>query len=170
VQFAYTLPYSGDTHTLTQRIPAALAQLSVAVQKVGQTKVSSAQLSSQREMTAEGQPYIVGQGPPLPAGTDITFVLSGLPHAPTWPRNAAVALAMIVLASGAFAALRGKTGGATERRRLEGERERLFAELTALEAAHRAAAIAPRAYASRRREIVAALEGVYAALDETAAA
>jgi hypothetical protein len=170
VQFAYLLPYSGDSGTITQRIPAALAQLAVVVQKVGETRLSSAQVSEQRNVEAQGQTYILGQGPPLPAGSDISLALTGLPHPPVWPRNVAVALAIVVLVTGAYGAIRGKSGAAIERRRLEAERERLFSDLTALEESHRSGTIAPRVYASRRREIVAALEAIYAALDETAAA
>ena len=170
VQFAYTLPCSSGSCTLTQRIPAALAELAVVVQKTGDMKLTSAQVSQQREMTAEGQTYILGQGPPLAAGSDITFVLSGLPHPPTWPRNVAVTLAMLVLAAGVYGAVRGKHGAGLERRRLEAQRERLFAELTALEQSHRDGAVPLRAYEARRREIIGALEGIYAALDDTAAA
>jgi hypothetical protein len=170
VQFAYLLPYSGDSGRIVQRIPAALAQLAVVVQKVGAVKLSSPQISEQRDVTAQGETYILGQGPPLPAGTEISLALSGLPHPPVWPRNVAVALAIIVLVTGGYGAFRGKNGAAAERRRLEAERERFFADLAALEESHRNGAVQPRAYAARRREIVAALERIYAALDETAAA
>lgn len=170
VQFAYVLPYSDATQTITQRIPAALAQLAVVVQKAGEMRLESPQVSQQRDVTAEGQTYILGQGPPLPAGTDLTFVLSGLPHTELWPRNIALGLAFLVLAGGMFAAFRGPASPAGERQRLESERERLFAELTALEESHRADRVPAHAYASRRRAIVAALESVYAALDQTAAA
>ena len=46
---------------------------------------------------------------------------------------------------------------------------RLFADLTDLEDQHRTGAIDPERFAQRRRELVAALERVYAALDEEAA-
>lgn len=165
VQFAYTLPFSRETRTITQRIPAALAQLAVVVQKAGDMRLSSPHVSQQREVTAEGQTYILGQGPPLPAGSDITFTLSGLPQAPTWPRNVAVGLAIVVLLAGGYGAVRGRSGAGVERRRLEAERERLFAQLTALEDSHRKGTVDQQAYASRRREIIATLERVYAALD-----
>jgi hypothetical protein len=106
----------------------------------------------------------------VPANTDVSLVISGLPHRADWPRNVAVGLALVVLASGAYGAVRGRGGAGQERRRLEAERERLFGELTALEESHRADRIGSAVYASRRREIVAALERVYAALDETAVA
>jgi hypothetical protein len=170
VQFAYTVPYGDATQSITQRIPAALAQLAVVVQKSASMRLESPQVSQQREVTAQGQTYILGQGPPLPAGTDVTFVLSGLPHPSTWPRDVALALAVLILGGGAYTAVGSRGNPATERTRLESERERLFAELAALEESHSAGRIPARPYASRRREIVRALEGIYAALDETAAA
>ena len=172
VQFAYSLPYSGGSATVVQRLPAALAQLSVVAQKVGDLRLSSPQVSQQRDMTAEGEIYILGQGPPLAAGSDLTFSFSGLPHAPLWPRNVALSLAGLILLAGAYAAVRGRQskGASIERQRLEAERERLFAELAALDAAQAAAAAPQPGYAERRRVLVTALERVYAALDEAVAA
>jgi len=172
VQFAYRMPYSGDSAAITQRLPAAIARLSVVAQKVGEMRLSSPQIAQQREMSAEGQTYMLGQGPPLPAGSDVTFVFSGLPHRPLWPRNVALGLACFILAIGAWAAVRGRSASAVsaERQRLEAERERLFAQLTGLEQAHRTGAVDAAEYASRRRELVIALERVDAALDEAVAA
>lgn len=172
VQFAYTIPYSSGAVTITQRLPAALAQLSVVVQKAGDMRLSSPQVTQQRDMQADGQTYILGQGPPLAAGSEVTLAISGLPHVPQWPRNVAIALALLVLAAGAYGTLRGGAagGGASMRQRLEAERERLFGELTGLEAAHRQGTVDPQRYAARRRDLIAALERVYAALDETVAA
>lgn len=172
VQFAYTLKYSGDSVTLTHRLPAALAAVSVVAQKVGEMRFSSPQVAQQRDMNAEGQTYILGQGPPLAAGSDLTFTFSGLPHAPLWPRNLALALAGLILVIGAYAAVRGRhaRGAGVERQRLLAERERLFSELTALEESYRAGSVDPGRYASSRRELVVALERVYAALDEAVAA
>lgn len=172
VQFAYTVPYSGGSVSFTQRLPAALARLSVAAQKVGTMTMTSPQLAQQRDMAAEGQTYMVGQGPPLAAGSDVTISFAGLPYAPTWPRNVALALAVIVLLAGTLAAIQGRRGRgvAVERQRLEAERERLFGQLTALEEANRAGASDPAFYSVRRRELVVALERIYAALDEEVAA
>jgi hypothetical protein len=55
------------------------------------------------------------------------------------------------------------------RKRLDTRRDRLFAELTTLEQQHREQAIDPERYAARRRELVKALERVYAQLDDEAA-
>ena len=172
VQFAYTLPYSGPTLEYRQKLPAALAQVSVIVQKVGDMTFTSPQVSQQRDMHAEGGHFLVGQGPPLAAGADVTVAFAGLPHAATWPLNLALALAVLILGGGAFAAFRGRTSPAadTERKRLEHERERLFGALTALEASHRMGAVDPATYADQRRQLVVSLERVYAALDDQVAA
>lgn len=172
VQFAYTMPYSGGSLTFSQRLPTGMARLSVAAQKVGAMTLSSPQLAQQRDMTAEGQTYMVGQGPPLAAGSDVTFAFAGLPHAPAWPRNLALVLAGLVLVVGTYGAVTGRRGrgAAVQRTRLEAERERLFAELTALEQNHARGLTDPTSYGVRRRELVVALERIYAALDEEVAA
>lgn len=172
VQFAYTLPYSGGSATVTQRLPAGLARLSVAAQKVGAMTMTSPQITQQRDMNAEGQTYMVGQGPPLEAGREVSISFTGLPHAPVWPRNLALALAMLVLLAGTYGAVRGRQGrgAAAQRERLVAERERLFRELTALEESHRRGEADPTLYGVRRRQLVVALERIYAALDEEVAA
>ncbi len=172
VQFAYTMPYAGGSLTITQPLPAAMARVSVVAQKVGGLTLASPQVAQQRDMSADGQTYIMGQGPPVAAGSDLTFAFSGLPHPATWPRNLAVSIASLILLIGAYAAVRGRhaRGATIERQRLEAERERLFGQLTALEDSHQAGAVDPQAYAARRRDLIVALERVYAALDEAVAA
>ena len=172
VQVAYNLPYSGSTAEYRQRLPAALAQVTVIAQKVAAMTMSSPQVLQQREMQAESGLYIVGQGPPVAAGTEMSISFSGLPHAPTWPRDVALGLALAILLAGALVAYRGRTspGADAERSRLEAERERLFAALTSLETSHRAGSIEPETYAEQRRQLVVALERVYAALDDQVAA
>lgn len=172
VQFAYTMPYSGGSARITQRLPAGLARLSVVAQKVGEMTLSSPQIAQQRDMSAEGQTYILGQGAPLAAGTDVTFAFTGLPHEPLWPRNLALALACLLLLAGAWGAVGGRLarGAAVQRERLIAERERLFAQLTALEESHHGGSTDAASYAVHRRELIVALERIYAALDEEVAA
>ena len=107
------------------------------------------------------------------AGDTLALTFSGLPHHPVWPQNVALALALLVLAGGVWGSTRtGKPAAAERQRRsrLEARRDHLFSELTAIEEQHRAQAVDPERYATRRRELVDALERVYAEMDEEAAA
>ena len=173
VQFGYSMPYSGDTLTVAQRLPAAMTRLTVLAQKVGETQLTSAQMAEHRDMTSGGQTYIVGQGPALKAGDIATFSFTGLPHAPTWPRNLALGLAVAILAAGAWGSIRRGTAtaaGIGRRRRLEDRRDRLFKELTSLEEQHGGGEVDAQHYALKRGELASALERIYAELDEEAAA
>lgn len=172
VQFAYTMPYAGPNLTVRQALPAQLAQLTVVAQKLGDTRLVSPQLAQQRELTSEGQTYILGQGPALPAGGTIEVSFTGLPYAPTWPRNVALALAVLILGGGVFVSIRGRTrpSAVPDRQQLSAWRDDLFDELTALEEGYRDGRVDPGAYKSRRQKLIASLERVYAALDEGAAA
>jgi hypothetical protein len=172
VQFAYTMPYSGDSVTVRQVMPAQLAQVTVIAQKLGATHLTSPQMTQHGEREANGQTFILGQGPAVAAGGAVEFAFSGLPHTVTWPRNLALSLVVLILVVGAFYSIRRspQAAGGTERKRLEARREKLFAELTALEDSHRAGRVDPVHYTARRQQLIASLERVYAALDEEAAA
>ena len=172
VQFAYSWPYSGGTTTVRQVLPTQLAQLTLIAQKTGDLRVASSHLAQQREMTAEGQTYILGQGPAVPAGGTVEFSFSGLPHAATWPRNTALALALAILGGGAFMSVRRKRDkeSGDDPQQLSSARDRLFDELTALEADHRNGRVAEARYARRRRQLLDSLERVYAALHDAESA
>lgn len=173
VQFAYTVPFGSSALTLEQKLPVALNQVSVMAQKVGDLHLLSPQMADHREMNADGQTYIVGQGPALKAGDTITFNFTGLPYETTWPRNLALALAVIIIGGGIFGSTRtGKAVAAEQARlkKLQARRDRLFGELTSLEQRNRENTIDPSRYSTERRELVAALERVYAEMDEEAAA
>lgn len=173
VQFAYAVPFGSSDLTIAQTLPAALNQLSVMAQKVGDLHLLSPQMTDHREMAAQGQTYIVGQGPALKAGDTVTFNFTGLPSQPTWPRNLALALAVLIIGGGVYGSTRtGKAAAAEQARvkKLQAKRDRLFAELTSLEQRHRENAIDPSRYSAERRDLIAALERVYAEMDEEAAA
>lgn len=108
VQFAYTVPFGRDALTLEQKLPADLPQVSVVAQKIGDMRLSSAQLSRQRDMTADQQTYIFAQGPAVKAGETVALNLSGLPHEATWPRNVALTLAAVILLAGAWGTIRAR--------------------------------------------------------------
>lgn len=173
VQFGYSLPITGATLSLQQTLPVALSQFSMMAQKVGDMQVHSPQIAEHRDMPVQGQTFIVGKGPAVPAGGTIALGFSGLPHQPLWPRNVALALAIVILLGGLWGGMRTRRPAAGEvdrRRRLEAKRDRFFTELVSIEEQHRARTIDAERYAARRREIVAALERLYAEIDEAAAA
>lgn len=168
VQLAYTMPISGSEVVIEQALPLALSHLAVVAQKVGEMQLESPQLAEQRTMPAQGNLYIAGRGGPVPAGQVVRFRFTGLPHHSTWPRNLALVLTALILAGGAWAAARPGTARAAadaRRRQLERTREALFETLTSLESRHREGHVDPARYAARRRELMADLERVYAALD-----
>ena len=168
VQLAYTIPYSGPTVAIEQRLPVPLAHLAIVAQKTGDMRLASPQIAEQRDMPANGNLYIAARGGAVPAGGVLRFDFSGMPYQPTWPRTVALVLAAGVLAAGAWASLRshaGHTPVAARRESLEGARNRLFDELTELERRHREQSVDAAAYAERRQELVSALERVYTALD-----
>jgi hypothetical protein len=173
VQFAYSMPYSGDRVTIEQPLPVALTRVAVLAQKVGDMQVASPQFAGHREMNAEGQTYIVAQGPGVAAGETLAVRFTGLPHPPTWPRNIALVAAILILAAGAWSSARGVRGTAAvdgRRTKLHQRRDKLFDELAVLEEQHRTGRVASGHYASRRRDLVAALERVYGEIDEEATA
>ena len=172
LQFAYTMPYSGGTLTVRQVMPAQLSQLTVVAQKIGDMRLTSAQIAQQREMASEGQMYILGQGPSIPMGGAVEFAFSGLPHHTTWPRNVALGLVVLILVAGAITStrVRGTSTPESARRALENRRERLFDDLVQLEQSHRAGRVPADVYAARRQQLVTSLERIYAALDDEAAA
>lgn len=172
VQVAYIAPFGAAELVIEQPLPIPLKHVAVVAQKVGNLQLSSPQMPEQQTMPANGNLYIAGRGGPVAAGSVLRFVFSGMPHHPVWPRNVALGLALLILAGGAWSAFRGAGAGTArdaQKRELEERRDRLFDELTALEASDRDGKADPEHYATRRRELVAALERVYAALDDEVA-
>jgi hypothetical protein len=173
VQFGYSLPITGATLSLEQTLPVALKQFSVMAQKVGGMQLHSPQIAEHRDMPVQGETFIVGKGPAVAAGGTIALSFSGLPHQPVWPRNVALTLAVAILVGGLWGSMRRRRPTAADvdrRQRLEGRRDRLFTELALLEEQQRARSIDGERYAARRRELVTALERLYADIDEETAA
>jgi hypothetical protein len=172
LQFAYSLPLGRDSITVSETIPAPMPQFALVAQKVGNMQVSSPQLSEQRDVPADGQNYIAAEGGAVNADGVLTLTFSGLPHKPAWPRDLALASAVSILLTGAWAAARrpNAPGAADRRRQLQLEQSRLYAELAALEGERREGRVSAEAFAARRADVVDALEAVYARLDPEAAA
>ena len=172
VQLAYTMPYTGPELVIEQKVPLALTHVAVVAQKIGQMRLASPQVSEQQDMPAQGNLYIAGRGGPVEAGQTMRFQFSGMPHEPRWPRAVAVGLAVLILGAGAWGAFRGRNPGdaeALQRKELEKRRDRLFDELAALELRYREEEVDPERYEERKRELVAALQRIYVALDDDVA-
>lgn len=172
LQVGASIPVSGrGAIEIAQTFPANFESLAVIAQKVGDAKLASPQLANQREMPADGQTFIAATGAAVPAGQPINLTLSGLPHHSSTPRFLALGLAAVILVGGYFFAANVKqnvANRAAERKRLVARREKLLSELARLESEHRAGRADSRRYAERRAELVAALEHVYGALDDSA--
>jgi hypothetical protein len=168
VQAAYMLSGEGGTIEIAQTFPATIEQLMVVAKKVGDTALSSPQLTEQRPMPADGDVFIAAQGGELRAGQPLQLTLTGFPHHSSMPRATALTLALVIALIGVWAATR-PTGDAAalgaERKRLIARREKLFADLVRLEHDRRNGRVDDRRYGPRREELVGALEQVYSALD-----
>ena len=167
VQAAYQLPAGSASLDLTQRFPAPLEQLAVVVKKLGDTKLSSPQISRQQDMTASGESFIAGTGGAVSAGQPITLTIDNLPHRSAIPRWTALGLAGVIIVAGVWVARRSDdaTARAAERKRLIARREKLFADLVRLENDRRSGKVADARYESRRESLIGTLEQIYGALD-----
>lgn len=173
VQMAFLLAYSSGAYRLTWRLPSALPTLGVVVRKIGDVNVESAQVANRQEITTpEGQAYFLLSGAGVPAGTDISLALSGLPHHSSWPLGLAVCLSVLILGVGIWVAFwkSDLTAVAGRRRQLQARREQLFGQLLRIEEQHRIGRLDAASFASRKASLVAQLERVYGELDASGGA
>lgn len=169
-EVAAALPVTSGSLEISAQFPAPLEQLSVVVKRLGDTKLSSAQIAEQRDLDSEGVAYIAAQGGAVPAGQPIQLVLSGLPHHSTTPRIVALAMAVGIILAGAWVATQKTPAGErsrADRKRVIARKEKLFGELVRLEADARNGRVDETKYGPRREQLIAALELVYGALDES---
>jgi hypothetical protein len=173
VQVGASLPVDGGgSINLSQTFPATLESVAVIAQKVGDARLTSAHLTNQRDMPADGQTFIAATGGMLAAGRPLVLTLSGLPHHSGLPRVIALTLAVGIIAAGflfAGSTTQIATERAAERKRLAGRREKLLNDLARLEHDHRSGKADDARYAARRAELLSALEQVYGALDDSTA-
>ena len=168
VRLAYSLAPAGPDRTLTQALPAAWPQVQVIMTRAGGARMSSPQFASATDMAGgDGQAFILGSGPALAAGQELSLALTGLPSRSHLGRTLSLALAILVLLAGAWAAVSARrvSGDASRRAQLVERRDRLMADLVRLEEQSRAGTVDPRRYAARHEELVAQLERVYGELD-----
>jgi hypothetical protein len=176
VQVGYTLPYDRPSVVLEQRWPAAMEQLTVAMQKIGTASMTSPQFSTVGEVNAgDGTPYWLGSGGALAAGSTLRVELAGLPAHSQTPRIVALTAASIVVLTGLWLAFGGRSKEQDARRRLAERRDVLLAELAVLEerratvernASASGTAARPSAAEVRRQKLIAELEQIYGELDE----
>jgi hypothetical protein len=167
VQVAYTLPYESDTVTIEQPWPAPVEEMFVAVEQVGSLKLSSPQLPDQQEAEASGTKFLMGRGPRLAANQPFSLTISGLPYHDRTVRNVGLALALVVLGVGFWAAFTGAPARKSETAKLAARREKLFAELVELEQQRKSGRIDEKRYAARRQKLSTELERVLGELDRS---
>ena len=164
VQVGFRVPYRGDRVALTQTFPAAVEQLFVAAEKVGNLQIASPQFSQQQEANASGGPFLMATGGRINPGDTLTLNLSGLPHHSNVVRDVGVGFGVIVLIVGLYLGFTGKPSQG-EDAQLKQRREKLYADLMALEEQRRKGRIDDDRYATRRESLVAQLERVMGELD-----
>ena len=167
VQVGYQLRYDSSTLRFEQAWPAALQQVTVGVQKVGNLAISSPQFLQTRDLsTDDGVVFVIGSGAGLPAGGKLTINLSNLPiHSPV-PQYLALGLAAAVIGLGIWLSVSARKQVRDDRRALASRREALLRELEDLEKRRRAGAVGGERYATRRQRLVSDLERIYGELDD----
>ncbi len=163
-QVGFSLPQAGAATVVEQKWPIALAQLMVAAEKAGPMQMSSPQLPEVREMTSDGQVFLMGNGGRMNAGDTLVVNLSGMPAHSEWPRTVALAAAALVFAIGLWMSLSPAAARASEEAKLETRRERLLAEVVALERKKRQKPLSA-ADETRLQRLTSDLEKIMAALD-----
>jgi hypothetical protein len=169
VQIAFRQNYGGSTWTLEQRWPTTFEQVTVGVEKVGGLTMSSPQLPTTSDVTADGGTvFALGRGPALAAGQPLTVTLTNLPFESPTPRYVALGLAAGLLALGAWM---GFGGGSRDvsRQTLMNRREALLQELDQLDGKRRDGSISADRHAARRQRLLIELEQVYGELDQSPA-
>jgi hypothetical protein len=165
VQLGFRLRYSGDRATLVQRWPAALEQVFVAAEKVGDITIESAQFATQQEANASGTPFLMATGGRINPGDALTITLSGLPHHNTLVRDVGVAVGLLILAIGLWAGLTGAPARREHVKQLAARKDKLMAELVEIETQRRSGRLNEQKYATRRQAVMTQLERVMGELD-----
>jgi hypothetical protein len=172
LRVASLFPAESGAVDVAQTFPATLDRLTVLVRKLGDAKLASPQLERQQEFPNEGEIVIGGMGGRVAAGQPISLSLSDLPHHTSVPRWTAVSIASLIVLAGVWAATRKEDGTAQEaaRKRLMARREKLFGDLVKVERDRRSGRGDPGnavRLVARREELIASLEHIYGALDDS---
>jgi hypothetical protein len=114
--------------------------------------------------TENGSVFIMGTGGRINAGQELVINLTGIPAHSNTPRNAVLALVVVIFVVGAWLALTPAKAHAELDARLHARREQLLADVVALERKRRDKALTP-AEESKLQRSTAELERVIAELD-----
>ncbi len=164
-QVGFTLPQARANTTIRQKWPAAMAQVFVGVEKIGGIQMSSPNLTGTREMQTEnGAVFIMGTGGRINAGEELVIHLTGVPAHSNLQRNAALAIAALIFALGAYFAFSPAKAHAALDTKLRERKERLLADVVALERKRRQAPLTA-AEESKLRRATTELERLVAELD-----
>ena len=164
----FSLPNAGASLELRQTWPAALAELFVAAEKIGDMTMASAQLTAIQDTPTESGVFIMGRGGRLNSGDTLVVNLSGLPAQGRTARRVAVAIVVLMLGLGFWFALTPGAARAAQDGRLASRRERLMADIVALERKRRKKALSD-SEAARLQRLTADLERILASLDQAPA-
>ncbi len=165
VQVGFSLPQAGASTTIRQRWPAAMAQLFVGVEKIGNIQMSSPQLTDTREMpTQGGAVFIMGTGGRINAGEELVINLTGIPAHSRTLRNSALALAAIIFGLGGWFAFSPSKAHAALDEKLRARREKLMNDVVALERKRRQKPLSATEE-SKLQRATSELERVIAELD-----
>lgn len=164
----FSLPNAGASLELRQTWPAALAELFVAAEKIGDMKMASAQLTAIQDTPTESGVFIMGRGGRLNSGDTLVVNLSGMPAQGRTARRVAVAIVVLMLGLGFWFALTPGAARAAQDGRLASRRERLMADIVALERKRRKKALSD-SEAARLQRLTADLERILASLDQAPA-
>ncbi|MFN8641865.1 MAG: Ig-like domain-containing protein [Candidatus Binatia bacterium] len=163
-QVAFRMPLASTIH-VSQAWPAPVEGFLVAAQRAGGLEMTSPQLSGIREGDNGGQPFVVGTAGRLNEGQAVELTFSHVPAPPAWPFWTAVIAAAVGLLWTLWAITGAAPDHGRERQALLAERERLLGAIAALDAEARARGADAKRDAKRER-LMAAVEQVYARLDE----
>ncbi|MGH9383426.1 MAG: carboxypeptidase-like regulatory domain-containing protein [Vicinamibacterales bacterium] len=165
VQLGFSLPNAGASLTIRQMLPAALNQVFVAAEKIGPMELSSPQLRETREITSQGQVFLMGTGDRVNAGDTLVLQLSGLPAKSLLASYAVFGLAVAILVIGIGIGITTPEPQTAEDAKLTAKRDRLMGELVSLERKRRAKGLSGPDDA-RRQKVLTDLERAWAALDQ----
>jgi len=166
VQLGFQMPFNSSSITLEQKYPVPLEQVTVGSEKIEGLSFSSPQFSSVGDVKSDnGTPFVLANGPGIPAGGTLRMQVTGLPVKSSIPRYSALAIAFAIAVFGLWLALPGKTGARDAHKKLIARRDALLTELAHIEERSRTGRQTPKDTA-RKPRVLAELEQIYGELDE----